>query len=188
MGRPGGPSGKPAGPSARPRLGASTLERVQGRRKGRWRGPGSRGDPSPTQPGQGQAAALVCGGTAHLLGLLLPQMPHLLAEHAGAGLVLPERGLPVLVVVHGLLCWKELLRTGGSSASAVTSSWATLCPEDSCPRIRTGRGSVSPANQADPSALVEGFSGAGEGTTMGAGAWEAPGVGTCTQRGIWTPS
>lgn len=43
----------------------------------------------------------------HLLGLLLPQVPHLLAEHLGAGPALPEGGLPVLVVVHGLLCRKE---------------------------------------------------------------------------------
>lgn len=34
-------------------------------------------------------------------------MPHLLAEHLGTGLAFPEDGLPVLVVVHGLLHGSE---------------------------------------------------------------------------------
>lgn len=43
---------------------------------------------------------------SHLLGLLFLEVPHFLAEYTGAGLVLAEGGLPVLVVVHGLLCQK----------------------------------------------------------------------------------
>ena len=57
-----------------------------------------------------QDRARPCGQRQHrpyLLGLLFPEVPHLLAEHLGTGLAFPEDGLPVLVVVHGLLCWKE---------------------------------------------------------------------------------
>lgn len=43
----------------------------------------------------------------YLLGLLLLEVLDLLAEQVGAGLGLLEGSVPVLVVLHGLLCWKE---------------------------------------------------------------------------------
>lgn len=43
----------------------------------------------------------------HLPGFLFLEVLYLLAEHVGAGPVLSGSGLPLLVVVHGLLYGKE---------------------------------------------------------------------------------
>lgn len=86
-------------------LGTGFLERLQG----------SEGRKKATAWGlrelcpHSQGGARLCSQRQrcpYLLGLLFPEVPHLLAEHLGTGLTLPEDGLPVLVVVHGLLCWK----------------------------------------------------------------------------------
>lgn len=95
---------------------SATQRGSRAQRKGRWPGPGwDQEGPSTTQPGR---AGAVRQHRAYLLGLLFPQVPHLFAEHAGAGPVLPDCGLPVLVVVHGLLCWEAPSYPPGAGCSA----------------------------------------------------------------------
>lgn len=116
-----------------PEPGVSHSERV--------RGPGG---PSTMQPGR--AGGSVRRHHAHLPGLLFLQVPHLLAEHAGAGAVLPDGGLPVLVVVHGLLCGEAPSYPAGAAQPGP-------CSEASSPRVRPMRGNGSPTTMQTPRAL-----------------------------------
>lgn len=84
----------------------------------------------------------------HLPGFLFPEVFYLLAEHTGAGLALSGSGLPLLVVVHGLLYGRVQLSTKGA---AQPSEWPTvspaLGPEASHQRINTV-GSLTPQIRA----------------------------------------
>lgn len=104
------------------------------------------------------------------------EVPHLLAEHVGAGPVLSEGGLPVLVVVHGLLYQKEpRYPRRGLLSPGVASSWPGPVPRSQPSGNQPCGRQAYPTNQRPPLRSTP-----GAGVTVGSGAQEAPGAGTCT--------
>lgn len=119
-----------------------------------------------SQGGWGRSQRRPC---PHLLGLLFPKVLHLLAEDVGAGLALPDGGLPVLVAVHGLLCCKE--PTDPCSRGPEPHEWPTAGPAPGPAYARKPPCNISPPNRMDPSVhqADKGLQGGGGGRPAGGG-------------------